>query len=131
MTPPRALKACPHCGDPTPKTPCRNCTPSGRHTRSAKERGNTRRMANLSRRVRQAQPFCGWPTGCDYTIDDDNPLTLGHLIPRTVDPTRMYDKTNCITLCQRHNSRQGTRVLTLDGRLLTADEWRAETRGTS
>lgn len=122
---PRAAKACSRCGTPSTSSTCPTCTPtheSGRHLRTAKERGNTRRWRNLAARTIRRQPWCAWPGGCHLPIDSNNYLTVDHIVPRSVDPTRMYDAENLIVLCRRHNAVKGTRTLTDDGRLVRQED---------
>ena len=117
---PRALKACGTCGTPTPVTPCQDCAPtkpSGQHRDPTAKLVRTRRWRAIAARTIRAQPWCAWPSGCDLEIDDDNPLTVDHAIPRIIAPELTFDPTNLVVLCRRHNAAKGTRTLTPDGRL--------------
>lgn len=114
---PRALKACGSCGTPTPESTCPQCHPdtgrprSGHHLDPTAKLLRTRRWRALAAHAIHRQPWCAWPGGCDHAITDANPLTGDHDIPRTRAPERVYDETNVVVLCRKHNSEKGTRTL--------------------
>lgn len=58
---------------------------------------NSYRWRTLRASVIKAQPYCAI---CGTMGDDDNPLTVDHIICPRGDEGLFYDKDNCQTLCR-------------------------------
>lgn len=51
------------------------------------------------------EPWCHWPEGCEYAIDEANPLTADH-----VNAVRSHGWQGVLVpMCKRHNSSKGAR----------------------
>lgn len=53
-----------------------------------------------------AEPWCHWPTGCEFPIDDRNPLSGDHPIATAAGGSIDQDS---VIYCRRHNSSKGDR----------------------
>lgn len=117
---PRALKACPHCGDPTPKTPCVNCRRKRDRARSAQYRADVdvARLDRLKAKAKKRQPWCAWPGGCQYPITTSNPLSVDHMRSIDAAPELCYSPENLIVLCLSHNKEKATKSMMPNGKLI-------------
>lgn len=100
-----------------PGRPCTNLVPRGRCPSCAPEWERIRRPssntrgydADWRRRVAAAiaaEPWCHWPSGCRYEIDERNPLTGDHPVARAAGGSTLQEP---VILCRRHNAAKGRR----------------------
>ncbi len=73
---------------------------------SAAARGYDAKHRRLTARALRVQPWCAWPGGCGYPIDEANPLTGDHDLALSRGGQTSPD--NIVVLCKRHNSEKGT-----------------------
>lgn len=107
------LKPCIKCGDLSEQG---RCPDHRKDTRIRRDRGQAaydRTWRSLSRRARQAQPWC---TDCRKPAD-----TTDHIIPKSIAPELVHAIENCAPRCTSCNSRRGTTAYTVQEALTVLD----------
>lgn len=102
-------RPCLDCGTPSPNTRCPIHSRQHDRTRrpSFHDRGYDAAYQRLRRQIITAEPWCHWPSGCNYPLHPiRNPLSADHVTPLR---SAGYNL-GLQVLCMRHNREKGGRL---------------------